>query len=196
MKKVKHLKSEQLRFDQLKMVSTVNKILRGINFVKNNSMGLVSDDLLNQNNGFDGMLGADLYYVGHDALVEVENYLLKRTEINLYKRTETSKKGQNLCHIFQTTRWNNNQYRGYNAPEDSLITLETPNVMKQHEKVQRTTVKTKNGLLDVYHTAQESPFHFINYLYFVINESIRNAGTETGDGDGTGKILDFMTKGR
>lgn len=195
--KVKDVKLEQLKSDQLKMVSTVNKILHEIDYVKTDSVRS-DDDLLNQGNTFEGVLGANVYFVGHDMVIESNNGLLKRTEVELRKHSdETSHEDQILCHIYQTTCWDRRFCRRPNALKDLLITLVTPNCLKQEKNAQKMAIKTKNGLLNIHCTAQESPIRFVNHLYYTVCSSIRDVASERENyGADSNKILDFVTKGK
>ncbi len=196
LRKVKDMKSEQLKSDQLKMIGTINKILREIDYVKIDCAG-VDNNLPNQNN-FEGILGTKVYFLGHDMVIESDEGVLKRTEIELRKRSnEKDQEDQKLCHIYQTTSWDRHFSRCSNALRDLLITVVTPSCLDQEKNVQKTAIKTKNGLLNINCTHQESPVRFIKYLYYVINDSIRDLAAKIDDyGDDTNKILDFMTKGK
>lgn len=196
--KVKDLKLEQLKSDQLKIVGTVSKILREIDYVKTDCVRSDDDNLLNQGNAFEGVLGANVYFVGRDMVIEGDNGLLKRTEVELRKHSdETGHEDQSLCHIYQTTCWDRSLCRRPNALKDLLITLVTPNCLKQEKHSQKMAIKTKNGLLNVHCTAQESPINFVNYLYYTVSSSIRHVASERENyGADSNKILDFVTKGK
>lgn len=196
-KKLTNVKSD-VKSDQLSMISMVNKILRDINFVKSTSLGGEDAELFNLKNTFEGELGASVYFVGHDMLADSDNGLIKRTEIELRKHAdEMNREDQSLCHIYQTTSWGNNECRRPNAAKDVLITVVTPkcSTLDQNQNIQKTVIKTKNGLLNVEHTEQEIPRRFINYLFYTVNSSIRDAVFERENNreDAT-KILEFVSR--
>ena len=195
LRKVKDTKSEQLKSDQLKMIGTVNKILREIDYVKVGSAGL--DNNLSNENTFEGILGTSVYFFGRDMVIENDGALLKRTEIELRKRSdEGPQNDQSLCHIYQTTTLEYQSCRQSNALKQLLITVEIPNCYSQEKKHVETVIRTKNGLLNIHHMPQESPMRYVNYLYYVVNSSIRDLAAKHDDYNDRSKILDFMTKGK
>lgn len=189
--KLKNLK-EDVKFNQFNMI---NKILSEIDFVKNNTLGLDINNNFNEKNSFEGALGTNVYFVGNDTLAVGDSGLFKRTEIELRKYSnEVDKDYQSLCHIYKTASLDNYMCRRRTASKDILVTIVTPECLKQNQNTKNTAFKAKHGMLSIKHTAQENVNKFVKDLYNTVNYSIKNAATERENNvNGSNKILDFVT---
>ena len=190
--KLKNLNSD-IKFNQLNMI---NKILNEIDFVKTGSLGADDNEhMLNEKNSFEGAIGASVYFVGNDTFASGDNGLFKRTEIELRKHLNQNNY-QSLCRIYKTACLDNYMCRRQIGAQDLLVTIETPDCFNNNgQNTKTTSFKTKHGLLNVKHNAQESVNGFIHDLYYTVDSSIKDSVFEDQKynlNDST-KILDFMT---
>ena len=180
-------KKQSMKSVQLKKFGEIWDEIDGVKIDKWKSNG---DNTLNLNT-FEGMLGANVSFVGNATLTVNDSGYFERTEIELRKILGGSNNYQSLGHIYKTACLDDDQYRKQTAPQGLFYTFETPGYsLNDNQQKKTTSFMAKGAIWEFKHIGQESFNGFIDNLYETINHSINEVALNSANSvAGNGKEL-------